>query len=161
MTDSSGDAYARLADALTDPDRLYDRGQLAFLMASALRWGAELTRAEMIPDEPAYATGWLAGYEDAHAELTARAAAPYPPPPYLIVHGVKIGGDQVAERARVAGDRSQRWAGGTADEAMARFMWEPDRPDFEVAPGRLYVRMHAGSIVWDEDRITASMRGGR
>lgn len=154
MTDSSGNAYARLADALTDPDRLYEREQLAFLMATAWRWGAEAARAEMIPDEPAYGAGWVAGYEDAHAELTARAAAPYPPPPYLISQGVKIGGDQMAERARVAGDRTQRWAGGTAAEAMARFMWDADRPDPVVPPGRLYVKMHAGSVIWDEERIT-------
>lgn len=112
MTNHTGDATQRLVDALNDPDRLFERGQVAFIAAAAGRWGFDVGRSEAIPDEVAYRAGWLAGYEAAHAELTALAAQPYPPPPFLVVQGVKVRGDQAAARAEADADRTQRYAGG-------------------------------------------------
>jgi hypothetical protein len=127
MTDSSGrttrDAVQRLRDALSDPARLFTGTEVAYLMGAAGRWGSDAARDEAVPDEIAWRAGWLAGYEDAHAELTALAARPYPPPPYLLVQGEKVRREQADVRREARADRSQRWAGGGPEKAMTAFMW--------------------------------------
>lgn len=159
MTDSTGNPYLRMAEALADPARLFDQNQVLHLMGIAGRWGYDAGRTEVIPDEPAFRAGWVAGYEDAHAELTALAPT-YPPPPFLVVAGVKVREDQAAAREAGDIDRSQRYAGGPVDD------WGPVVPGVgetlmhtrggaasfpELDGVSVRVRTVAGRIVWAEE----------
>ncbi len=112
-------AARRAVEALSDPDRLFESGQLAYWMSVAMRWGYENRAAEDAPDALSYRAGWDAGYRAALAEMEHG----YPPPPYQIIDGIRVGGDQKAARAEADADRTQRYAGG----AVA--VWDADRPD--------------------------------
>jgi hypothetical protein len=66
------DATAALVAKLNDPAARFNREQVAFLMATASRWGRETSEW----DSPAYRAGYDAGYWARVAEENAA----YPPP---------------------------------------------------------------------------------
>jgi hypothetical protein len=140
VTNDNGPATLRLINALGDPDRLYDRGQLAFLMGTAMRWGYEAAEAEMAADP----MSWAAGLEQGYRLRCAEQEEGYPPPPYLLVAGVKVGGDQRAAREAVAADRTQRYAGGPVE------VWEADRPEPARDPRPMRVLKVDGLWTWAE-----------
>lgn len=140
MTNDNGSATQRLIDALDDPDRLYDRDQLAFLMGAAMRWGYEAAEAEMAADP----MSWAAGLEQGYRLRCAEQEEGYPPPPHLLVAGIKVGGDQRAAREAVAADRTQRYAGGPVE------VWEADRPEPARDPRPMRVRKVDGLWTWAE-----------
>jgi hypothetical protein len=137
VTNNNGSATQRMIDALSDPDRLYDRDQLAFLMGAAMRWGYEAAEAEMAADPMSWA-------DQGYRLRCAEQEEGYPPPPYLMVAGVKVGGDQRAAREAVAADRTQRYAGGPVE------VWEADRPDPVRDPRPMRVRKVDGLWTWAE-----------
>lgn len=143
--DSSGNATARMVDALTDPDRLFEPVQLAFFMAAAMRWGYELRTDEEAPDP----LSWRAGYDAGYRARVAEENAAYPPPPVFSAEAVASADRILTARFDAAADMRQRWAGGTAEQAMQQFMWEATRPDPKPSPGALYVRPDGS---WDDER---------
>lgn len=106
----------RMVEALESAET-FTRAQMAYVVSLALHLAPE---AEM-----AYQAGREAGYWERVAEENAA----YPPTPYLVVQGVRVRGDQAAARAAADADRTQRWAGGSAQDALSAFMWDADRPD--------------------------------
>lgn len=147
MTDSTGSAYARLVEALNDPDRLYDRAQLAFFMASAVRWGYELrTDEEREPDGLSYAAGFDAGYRQRVAEENAA----YPPVKVFSAAGLRDLADVQTARAAAGADREQRYAGGPVPD------WGASRPDpGDLGPSGLRWHMGAGLMVDSKGRWVA------
>jgi hypothetical protein len=125
-----GTRVGRMVAALHDPDRLYESGHVAYLMAAAMRWGYELATETLVADPMSWQAGYDAGRRDAEAETNIG----YPPPPYLIAQGIRIRGDQAAARAAAATDRTQRYAGGPVA------VWEADRPD-HVPPRDVSVKV--------------------
>jgi hypothetical protein len=140
VTNDNGSATQRLIDALGDPDRLFDQDQLVFLMGTAMRWGYEAAAAEMAADP----MSWAAGLEQGYRQRCAEENEGYPSPPYLLVAGIKVGGDQRAAREAVAADRTQRYAGGPVE------VWDADRPDPVRDPRPMRVRKVDGLWTWAE-----------
>jgi hypothetical protein len=87
---------------------------------------------------------WAAGLDQGYRLRCAEQEEGYPPPPYLMVAGVKVGGDQRAAREAVAADRTQRYAGGPVE------VWEADRPDPVRDPRPMRVRKVDGLWTWAE-----------
>jgi hypothetical protein len=92
----------RLQAALADPDHLFTREQVAYLMGEAARWAREAVEGE--PSE----LSWRSGYEAGYRARVAEENAEYPPPP------VSIGGrwvDQVTYRRQCDADGRRRRRG--------------------------------------------------
>ena len=94
MTNDNSTATLRLVEALADPDRLFDRDQVAFLMGLAGRWGYEAAEAEMGAQPMSWAAGLAQGYRMRCAEENAA----YPPRPYRLT--TTPGQDAVAVHRR-------------------------------------------------------------
>lgn len=73
MTDSP---FERLIEGLNDPDRMFTRDQVAYLMGTAARWAREAVEEE--PSPLSYAAGFAAGWKARVAEENAA----YPRPVY-------------------------------------------------------------------------------
>jgi hypothetical protein len=144
MTNDIGASWRRLIEALTDPDRLYDRDQLAHLMTTAVRWGYELrTDEEQEPDPLSWHAGYLAGYRQRQAEENAA----YPPPRLHVV--TTAGQDAIrVHRARAGVDvvapRPDDYRGGPVA------VWDADRPDPVPDRSSVKVRTERGVCVWKE-----------
>jgi len=132
VTDSSKTPIGRLIDALNDPARLFEPEQVAFLMASAYRWGYETRRdEERTPD----VLSWHAGHDAGYRQRVTEENATYPAPAVFSAGEldalVRIQGARAAARA----DRSQVYAGGPVPT------WDADRPD-HVPPSNVSVRVN-------------------
>lgn len=119
----------RLAESLDDPARLYTQAEVNFLLAAAEQYGRS---------ESGSAVTWRAGFEAGQRAAEAEASVGYPPPPYLIVAGAKVRGDQAAARAEAAADRTQRYTGGPADD------WGASRPEPDHGPSAARWHRDAG-----------------
>jgi hypothetical protein len=75
VTDDTGDAFARMLDAMRDPDRTFTWEQMAYFMARERRW--------------AYGAGYAEGYR----RRTDDDNAAYPPEPYHLASS--LGSDAV------------------------------------------------------------------
>jgi hypothetical protein len=148
VTDSSTNATLRAAEALGDPDRLFDLAQVRFFMAAAEAYGYERRRREeRTPSRLSY----LAGFETGYRQRVTEENAAYPPEPMRLVtthaqdavrvHRERVGVDVVAPRE---GD----WPGGDADTAMARYGWDADRDESEPLKVSVRTRTERGRLVW-------------
>src|SRR4051812_43743198 len=91
----------RMVAALTDPDTVFSRDQLAHILDTVLRWTREDRDGE--PDPLSYRAGVLAGYRQRLAEENAA----YPPPPFGV--STTAGYDAVqVHRKRMGVDRRYR-----------------------------------------------------
>lgn len=93
----------------------FSRAQVAYLAAVFMGVGAQVRSAAD------------------RAELTASRAAGFDPAPTREVR-IALRSATMLEQAEIAwlrrtGEPRTEWAGGTAEEAAARFGWEADRPD--------------------------------
>jgi hypothetical protein len=111
-------AQDRLVAALSNPDYLFDRDQVAFLMSLARRWSAEAVEDEASPES--FAAGHRAGYLARVAEENAA----WPPEP---VHILGRWIDQVAHRRAADAAARERREGDYLGGQVA--VWEPDRCD--------------------------------
>lgn len=140
-----------MAEAVADPDRLFTQQQMLHLVSLAFGGPEEML---------AYEAGRLAGYRQRVEEENAA----YPPPPYLIVQGIRVRGDQAAARKSAAaadgertdhpGGRVDDWGpvipgvGGTLMHTSGGAASFPDLDGVSVR-----VRTVAGRCVWaEEDR---------
>lgn len=69
MTDSP---FERLVEGLNDPDRMFTRDQVAYLMGTAARWAREAVEEEPSP------LSWRAGYQSGYQARIAEENAAYP-----------------------------------------------------------------------------------
>lgn len=138
MTNDNGPATHRLVSALGDPDRLFDSGQVAYLMSTAMRWGYENAEAELAADP----LSWRAGLDQGYRRRVAEENGGYPPPPYLIADGIRVREVQAGARAAAGSDRARRYAGGPVAD------WGPSLPEPERDPRPMRVRRVGASWVW-------------
>lgn len=142
MTDHIASAPSgRLVEALNDPDRLYDRTQLAYLMAFMFDAGYTLRADEDAPDALSWRAGYDAGYRQRVAEENARRPSPQIFHADVLAGMLRVQGERAAARA----DRTQRYAGGPVE------VWEADRPDYVPPDVPVKVRMFAGSVRWADE----------
>lgn len=105
MTEPTGGDLSpvdRLIAALQDPDHLFTSEQVAYLMATAARWGREAVEGEPSPET--YAAGYADGYR-AHA---AEENAGWPPPAVFDAASVTGWVDRRAYRRRFDRDARRR-----------------------------------------------------
>lgn len=114
----------------------FSRAQVAYLINLAFRLGAH-----------ARAAG------DA-AELEASRSANFEPQPTrearIAARLARAAEQHEIEWLRRTGRPPQTWTGGTAQEAMDRYLWEADRPEPERDRTPLRVRRERGTYVWAE-----------
>lgn len=92
------EATSRLVAKLNNPRAVFNREQLAFLMAESARWARE--SIEEVPSE----LSWRAGFEAGYWARVAEENDAYPPQPYGVmtsagrdaveVHRIRVGIDQ-------------------------------------------------------------------
>lgn len=135
------DPIARLMEALADPDYLFTRAQVAFLMATAARWAREDRDREPGPET------YEAGRRDGYRQRVAEENAAYPPPPIAGWDGVLKMIDQVDYRRRCDAEARRRRPGDYRGGPVP--VWDADRPDVEPPPGRLMIDPDSeGGVRW-------------
>lgn len=125
----------RLAEALDDDARLFTAAEVRFVLRAAEAYGRSHSGAAAL---------WRAGYEKGLQRGAEATNEGYPPPSYLVVAGVAVRRSQADARAEADADRTERWAGGGADAAMAAFMWDADRPEPDHGPSARHWHPRAG-----------------
>ncbi len=161
MTDSSNAPCCWVADTLNraypesagvtlgaiealSSEQSFSRAQLAYVADLMFRLGAaarqEADAAELKAWRETRATGgrYVIVRPRTQAYLDARRAARLAVP------------DRQNEYfwLRTRGSMPEPWAGGDAEAAMDRYMWEADRPDHVAPAGPLRVRRTRDGLVW-------------
>lgn len=133
--DTTSTPASRMVAALTDPDRLFTCGEVAYLMSVAGRWSRE--DADDSPSPQSWRAGYAAGYR---ARVDEENAA-YPSAPVFAFGEWLSMAERQACRDRAAADRTQRYAGGAVP------VWPATRPD-HVSPAGVSVRVVRSSAGW-------------